>query len=69
MKKIFTTAVCICLATTFLTSCVAKRKYVAARNRANQEEADNMALKQRLARERELSLLREGVRQRLRPTP
>ena len=53
MKKIFTTAVCICLATTFLTSCVAKRKYVAARNRANQEEADNMALKQRLARGRD----------------
>ena len=51
MKKIFTTVVCFSLATVFLTSCVSKRKYVNARNKANQEQADIMALEKRMARE------------------
>ncbi len=44
------TVTCLCLATIFLTSCVAKRKYVAARNRASQSSADNLALNERITR-------------------
>jgi len=48
MKRIITTAACLCLATIFLTSCVAKRKYVAARSRATQAYSDNLALNARI---------------------
>jgi chemotaxis protein MotB len=62
MKKIFTTVTCICLAMIFLTSCVAKRRYVVARNRANQEEADNLALQKRLTRQADsINALRNNV--------
>jgi len=48
MKKIFVTIICLCLGTVFLTSCVAKRKYVSARSRATQLQNDNMALNTRI---------------------
>ena len=48
MKRILTTAACLCLATIFLTSCVSKKKYMAARVRANQANTDNMALNTRI---------------------
>jgi chemotaxis protein MotB len=50
MKRIITTITCICLAAIFLTSCVAKRKYIAARNRATQANTDNMALNARIVK-------------------
>jgi len=62
MKKLFTTVVCLSLATIFLTSCVAKRKYLAARNKATQEEADNMALQRRLTHSMDsINALRNNV--------
>ncbi len=48
MKNVITTLVALCLASTLLTSCVAKRKYIAARNRATQANTDNMALNARI---------------------
>jgi chemotaxis protein MotB len=48
MKKIMIILVCICLGSLFLTSCVAKRKYVSARARATQLQNDNMALNTRI---------------------
>lgn len=48
MKKLITMSVCICLATIFLSSCVAKRKYVSARTRAAQLGSENLALKSRI---------------------
>ena len=50
MKKIITTTLSICLGAILLTSCVAKRKYVAARTRATQEHNDNIALNGRVTR-------------------
>jgi chemotaxis protein MotB len=50
MKKFMTTAACICLATVFLTSCVAKRKYIAATSRADQAHAENLSLNSRITR-------------------
>lgn len=50
MKKLITTIACICLAAIFLTSCVAKRKYVSAKNRAAQAYTDNLALNARINR-------------------
>jgi chemotaxis protein MotB len=48
MKRIITTATCLCLATVLLTSCVAKHKYIAARSRAEQARIDNLALNARI---------------------
>jgi chemotaxis protein MotB len=48
MKKIFLMIICLSLGTVFLTSCVAKRKYVSARARATQLQNDNMALNTRI---------------------
>jgi len=48
MKRILTTVACMILATLILTSCVSKRKYVAARSRANQAANDNLVLNTRL---------------------
>lgn len=44
MKKITLSSLCICLCIIFLSSCVAKRKYLAQRNRAdmNQKEINNL---------------------------
>lgn len=50
MKKIITTITCLCLGSILMTSCVAKRKYVAAKNRASQASADNLALNSRITR-------------------
>ncbi|MCW3121513.1 MAG: hypothetical protein JWQ38_1005, partial [Flavipsychrobacter sp.] len=50
MKRIATKITTLCLATICLTSCVAKRKYIAARNRATQATTDNMALNGRITR-------------------
>ncbi len=44
MKNIFSTVVCLGLAAMMLSSCVSKRKYVAARNRADAEHAANVTL-------------------------
>jgi len=49
MRKIMTNVACICLATVFLTSCVSKRKYVFARDKAEKERQENMALNSRVA--------------------
>ena len=49
MKKIVITIVCLCLGTVFLTSCVAKRKYVSARLRATQAQNENLALNTRIS--------------------
>jgi len=52
MKKLFTAAACIGLATLFLSSCiVSKKKYLEATARADKEHADNVALTNRLAQE------------------
>ncbi len=48
MKKILVTVMCLCLGTIFLTSCVAKRKYVSARTRASQLESDKIALNSKI---------------------
>jgi chemotaxis protein MotB len=62
MRKITTTAICLLLAGFSLTSCVSKRKYVAARTRGTQEHADNMVLNSRLTRlEDSLNVLHHRV--------
>jgi chemotaxis protein MotB len=48
MKKILTTIVCLSMASFLMTSCVAKRKYVAARARATQAQNENVALNSRI---------------------
>jgi len=50
MKKLITTTLSVCLAGILLTSCVSKRKYVAARSRETQEHNDNIALNNRITR-------------------
>ena len=50
MKKLITTTLSVCLAGILLTSCVSKRKYVAARARETQQRNDNMALNSRITR-------------------
>ena len=50
MKKIITGVFSISLAAILLTSCVAKRKYIAARTKETQEHNDNIALNSRVTR-------------------
>jgi len=40
---------CVCIAAIMLSSCVAKKKYLEATNRADKEHADNVALQQKLS--------------------
>lgn len=49
MKKFVTTALCIYVSAICLTSCVAKRKYVAARNRADMEQKEIAGLNGRVS--------------------
>jgi len=49
MKKLTTTIICLFVAAMSLTSCVAKRKYIAARNRATQATTDNLVLNKRIS--------------------
>jgi len=53
MKNTITKVLTVCLATFLLTSCVAKKKYVFARDKAAQEEKDNLALNGRVNRLRD----------------
>jgi chemotaxis protein MotB len=53
MKKLFKVAAFVCFGGVMLTSCVAKKKYLEATNRADKEHKDNLALQQRLAEEME----------------
>jgi len=53
MKKLFKVTACACLAAVLLTSCVAKKKYLAATARADKEHADNMSLSKKLVDEYE----------------
>ena len=62
MKKIMTNVACICLATIFLTSCVAKRKYVFARDRAEAERKENVALNNRISRQADsINMLTDNI--------
>lgn len=57
-----TNVACICLATIFLTSCVAKRKYVFARDKAEQERKDNIALNSRISMQSDsISMLNNSI--------
>ena len=53
MKTTITKMMTICLAAFMLTSCVAKKRYVFARDKAAQEEKDNIALNGRIDRLRD----------------
>ncbi len=53
MKNTITKVLTVCLATFLLTSCVAKKRYVFARDKAAQEEKDNLALNGRIDRLRD----------------
>ena len=48
MKRVFTTITCMGLAAIMLSSCVAKRKYVAAQRRADEQRSENVALSNRI---------------------
>lgn len=49
MKRLTLTTICICLCAIFLSSCVAKRKYLAQRNRADMNQRQIDALNGRVA--------------------
>ncbi len=49
MKKILLNVICCTLAMVFITSCVAKRKYLAARSRADQEQKEISSLNGQIA--------------------
>lgn len=53
MKKIFSSVACLLVAATLFSSCVAKRKYLEARNRADKEHSHNMELESALAAKRD----------------
>ena len=49
MKRIAINTICFCIAVIFFTSCVAKRRYVAARNKADLEQKEINSLNTRVA--------------------
>lgn len=53
MKNLFSSVLCLVMAAMLFPSCVAKRKYLEARNRADKEHARNVALESDLAAKRD----------------